>query len=167
MSSGIQIIGVTKKRIRTTLATIGGTSRKRAETIPSSSPAQMTLRQRRMSPGTTRSPVQPGQTEKMAAATTKITALWRKMRRLRQKTRYTWTDRGRPTCLMMLSALMNAAHPSVTTPWMKVQTTKPTARNGMYSATSTFSSVPYSVPSAPTSTPMLMVSQNGPSKERR
>ena len=142
MRSGVQMIGVTKKQIRKTLDTIGGTSRNRAETMPKSSATQSPVRHRSTRPGRARSPFQPGHTPKTIATTTKTTALCRRVSRLRQSSRYTWTESGRPTCLMMLSEAMNALQPSRMMSDISVQTMKPSARNGMYSAMSASNSTP-------------------------
>ena len=75
ISSGIQMMGVMKKRIRTMLATIGGTSRKRAETIPSMSAIQTPFRLSSRRPGTASRPFEPGHIAKRMATMTKIAAL--------------------------------------------------------------------------------------------
>ena len=67
----------------------------------------------------------------------------------------------------MFSAPMKAEQSSFSAAEMNVHSSKPTARNGKYSDMSCENSRAYRIPMVPIMIAMLIVSQNGPSVERR
>ena len=122
--------GVTKKTTRMTLPTICATSRKRAQTVPSSRPTQTALATTSASAGTSSSACSPAATPKRTATPTYTSPLWAIVRRFSQTSLKTNIASGRLAFVIHTLCRTNTVQLRLTAACTNCQAMKPSATCG-------------------------------------